>query len=342
MITDGFLLKEEFVDIETENDPDYVPNDSNASKKRKSNNEVSLVTATNLNRENSVSDSDSTFWMFNSVMFTLYFIKSILADYIEHRQGPLCGQLSLVLMQLYNPKNMMRPPVMSLGKILQLLENTSLYAYKNSEQLKEVLIDMLHDNVALIVSKEMNAGLSGYAINTQGILEEIRLRHAKVIIKSKLGVEACRIFQILLEKKRLEEKQIQELALLSKRTARELLHKMLVAKFIIMDEIPKSSDRAPSRTFFLFGVSLESLYAQYCSFYFYILCSLLDMFYFSWLNLKARSDYEHSLVSNILLKATNLRTDLDEIALSNFQRRTDQLEDAMLRLDNVIFLFRDL
>ena len=45
------------------------------------------------------------------------------------------------------------------------------------------------------------------------MMDEIRLEHAKVILREKFGVEASRIFQILLNKKRLEEKQVCEAVL---------------------------------------------------------------------------------------------------------------------------------
>ena len=47
-----------------------------------------------------------------------------------------------------------------------------------------------------------------YFLDTVGILSDIRLRHIKLIIKEKFGQEAARIFQVLLDKQKMEEKQV--------------------------------------------------------------------------------------------------------------------------------------
>jgi hypothetical protein len=41
-----------------------------------------------------------------------------------------------------------------------------------------------------------------------GILDDTRLRHAKSVVRARFGVEAARVFHILLERKLLEEKQV--------------------------------------------------------------------------------------------------------------------------------------
>ncbi len=41
-----------------------------------------------------------------------------------------------------------------------------------------------------------------------GILDDTRLRHAKSVVRERFGVEAARVFHILLERKLLEEKQV--------------------------------------------------------------------------------------------------------------------------------------
>jgi hypothetical protein len=123
-----------------------------------------------------------------------------------------------------------------------------------------------------------------------GIIDDTRLSHAKSVVKERFGSDAKRIFQILLDRKMLEEKQvrhvlgfmccrviglfilvyllqIQEMALLQKRAARECLHRMLVADFVRLQEIPKgsggASDRVPARTCYLFCVPLEEVYLKY-------------------------------------------------------------------------------
>ena len=65
------------------------------------------------------------------------------------------------------------------------------------------------------------------------------------------------------------------------------------------------------------------------------------MFYFAWLNLKERSTFEHSKIADLLLKSVSMRTENDILKIEEYNKSSQQLEDAMLRLDNLIFLFRD-
>ena len=98
-----------------------------------------------------------------------------------------------------------------------------------------------------------------------GIIDDLRAQQCKSVVRARFGNEAARIFQILLEKRLLEEKQvrfgarfvliclffiqfdcargcgcdyqIQEMALIQKRTTRECLHRMLAADVVRLQEV---------------------------------------------------------------------------------------------------------
>lgn len=57
----------------------------------------------------------------------------------------------------------------------------------------------------------------------------------------------------------MEQKQLGELAMIPSKDAKELLYKLFAERFISLQEIPRASDYAPSRTFYLFSVDLQQL-----------------------------------------------------------------------------------
>ncbi|VDI64036.1 plexin A [Mytilus galloprovincialis] len=73
------------------------------------------------------------------------------------------------------------------------------------------------------------------------------------------GSKCLRIFRVLLLKKHVEQKQIEDFAMISAKEAKELLYNMFSQKFITTSEIAKTPDHAPSRTFYLFKVDIHKL-----------------------------------------------------------------------------------
>ncbi|KAH7986694.1 hypothetical protein HPB49_025860 [Dermacentor silvarum] len=78
----------------------------------------------------------------------------------------------------------------------------------------------------------------------------------KISQKDRFGAKSCRIFRLLLEKKYLEQKQIEELAMITARDAKEMTYKMFQEKFVLAQELPRTPDYAPSRMIYLFHVDI--------------------------------------------------------------------------------------
>lgn len=246
--------------------------------------------------------------------------------------------LVVLMMDAYAARgwNIMKPRAMSIGMIMTLLPNSPLEGL-SLIALTELLLELHHDSLAvpLLLQREMQAGPAGYAVNVAGIIDDTRLCCAKSVVRERFGIEAARVFQILLERKMLEEKQIQEMALIQKRAARECLHRMLVADFVRIQEVPKgaggAADRVPARTCYLFYVPLDEVYL-----------GLLDSYYFAWSNLKAHAAAAAAATRATFEKEAKFRNDADRAKIDAYQRAANQLELAMLRLDESIMLFRDM
>jgi DNA-directed RNA polymerase III subunit RPC3 len=78
------------------------------------------------------------------------------------------------------------------------------------------------------------------------------------VVRERFGGPACRIFRLLLLKRQLEQKQIAEMAMIPVKDTRELLYKLVKVEFVQLQEVARTADHSPSRTFYLWRVRLRA------------------------------------------------------------------------------------
>jgi DNA-directed RNA polymerase III subunit RPC3 len=93
--------------------------------------------------------------------------------------------------------------------------------------------------------------------------DDLIKRYLEAYIAIRFGQTSARIFRILVAKKFLEEKTISKIAMISGKEARERLYVLLNAGLVLLQEVPRTVDHAPSRTIFLWTVDMERLRFQF-------------------------------------------------------------------------------
>ncbi len=88
------------------------------------------------------------------------------------------------------------------------------------------------------------------------LCKHIGVLEAESIVKGRYGMEGLRVFRLLNMKDPQEHTRLANLTLLPLASLRLLTYKMLNAGFLQMNEVPRTVDHTPSRTFFLWTVSL--------------------------------------------------------------------------------------
>ncbi|NXG12586.1 RPC3 polymerase, partial [Sakesphorus luctuosus] len=76
------------------------------------------------------------------------------------------------------------------------------------------------------------------------------------VLPPRFGSRCARIFRLLLRKKHLEQKQVEDFAMIPAKEAKDMLYRMLSENLVSLQEIPKTPDHAPSRTFYLYTVNV--------------------------------------------------------------------------------------
>lgn len=99
-----------------------------------------------------------------------------------------------------------------------------------------------------------------YTIPFLQLSKFIKLFHYEALLKTTMGNNAFRIFKCIKDMKLVDEKAISNLVLLKERTVKNELYHLINMNVIEIQEIPRSADRAASKTFYLFRHKDASLY----------------------------------------------------------------------------------
>lgn len=132
-------------------------------------------------------------------------------------------------------------------------------------------------------------------------------------------------------KKQLEQKQISQFAMIHMNEARTLLYKMLQEGIVQLQEVPKSVDHNPIRTFYLWNVDLPTVYEV-----------LTENMYKGVRNLRMRLVKEEK---DALEKVggtipTTLNAQQQEM-LAKLEKIEDRLECSIVHLMTLLMFFED-
>ncbi len=164
------------------------------------------------------------------------------------------------------------------------------------------------------------------------LLQRMRLDAAKTIIRERCGALAARVFALLSDRSRLEEKQISDLTLIPKKEAKEALYSLLQSHFVELQEVPRTADRQPSKAFYLWSLPYTTLGAT-------VLAAALR----SWGNLQLRMGAESAPLQGLLDK-TNARVQLSDAEhqkVNLWAYKLAKVDVVSRGLNQLVLLFKD-
>jgi len=174
------------------------------------------------------------------------------------------------------------------------------------------------------------------------ISRRLQRRVLETAVREKYGGEGVRIVRLLLETGKMDEKQISKVAMMAPKDARPLLSAMSADSFISLQEVPRSADRNPARTFFLWYVDLNKAYLV-----------LLRNLYKTLYNIGKRRlvEEEEPTVKAVLEKRqrSDVSQDVERLLTRNereilaaWEERRDKLTVAEMRVEEAVFILRNL
>ncbi|KAH6871118.1 hypothetical protein BKA70DRAFT_1379517 [Coprinopsis sp. MPI-PUGE-AT-0042] len=184
-------------------------------------------------------------------------------------------------------------------------------------------------------------GGSKVQVEFETVSRRLRQRVLESMAQEKHGPEGVRIIRLLLETGKMDEKQIAKVVMMASKDVRPLLAALAQDSLISTQEVPKSADRNPTRTFYLWYVDLFKGYT-----------ALLGNAYKTLYNISARRRAEREVteVKTVLEKSSRTDVQQDESLLTRLERETlQEFRDREARLtvlegrvEETVFILKDL
>ncbi|NXO76371.1 RPC3 polymerase, partial [Sitta europaea] len=196
---------------------------------------------------------DGIYWQVNLERFHQHFRDQALVSAVASRMDQTSSEVvrtMLRMSEVTTASGAAHTQPLSSNEIFRSLPA----GYNIGKPVLDQYLALLADDPLELVGK---AGDSGGGTYTVSILF-LELGIPKKIPKSwnSFGSRCARIFRLLLRKKHLEQKQVEDFAMVPAKEAKDMLYRMLSENLVSLQEIPKTPDHAPSRTFYLYTVNV--------------------------------------------------------------------------------------
>ncbi|CAG8581049.1 1192_t:CDS:10 [Diversispora eburnea] len=199
---------------------------------------------------------------------------------------------------------------------------------------RQYLDYLIEDETKVLHKKDENLG-GMYSIKYQELCESLKREIFEDIILEKYGIMGLRIIRVLNSKQKLDEKSITTFTLMSLSDVRQKLTELLNEGFVQIQEVPRSADRAPSRTYYLWYIDYQRCYEI-----------ILNKYYLTLANIHQVRFSQETLAATLLEKKENeealkqlnnnsyiqLLTENEKKSLNDLEHLLNQLDTSQLRI----------
>ncbi|NXH98151.1 RPC3 polymerase, partial [Pachycephala philippinensis] len=212
---------------------------------------------------------DGIYWQVNLERFHQHFRDQALVSAVASRMDQTSSEVvrtMLRMSEVTTASGACHTQPLSSNEIFRSLPA----GYNIGKQVLDQYLALLADDPLEFVGKSGDSGGGTYTVSILwGELGVTRgpgasrappspFRHPSLIplLPHRFGSRCARIFRLLLRKKHLEQKQVEDFAMIPAKEAKDMLYRMLSENLVSLQEIPKTPDHAPSRTFYLYTVNV--------------------------------------------------------------------------------------
>ncbi|KAI9815698.1 MAG: RNA polymerase III subunit C82 [Pycnora praestabilis] len=197
---------------------------------------------------------------------------------------------------------------------------------------------LLHDSRRFVI-RHGSRGLGEWKVNFRALTKMLRQMQLENTISQRFGGVATRLVRILIDKGKLDEKQVATMGLLKQKEIRSTLTAMHEAGHIELQEIPRDNNRQPSRTMYLWYFDPERCRQL-----------MLEETYKAMARALQRAKEERTQVQSVIAKAE--RTDVvgkedqylsisERVALQRWRDKEEMLIGEVGRMDTMVGILRD-
>ncbi|NXB19914.1 RPC3 polymerase, partial [Rhagologus leucostigma] len=198
---------------------------------------------------------DGIYWQVNLERFHQHFRDQALVSAVASRMDQTSSEVVRTMLR------MSEVTTASGASHTQPLSSNEIFrslpaGYNIGKQVLDQYLALLADDPLEFVGKSGDSGGGTYTVSI--LWGELGVPRPETFPSSGtvFGSRCARIFRLLLRKKHLEQKQVEDFAMIPAKEAKDMLYRMLSENLVSLQEIPKTPDHAPSRTFYLYTVNV--------------------------------------------------------------------------------------
>ncbi|RMC22756.1 hypothetical protein DUI87_00238 [Hirundo rustica rustica] len=200
---------------------------------------------------------DGIYWQVNAKRFHQHFRDQALVSAVASRMdqtGSEVVRTMLRMSEVTTASGASHTQPLSSNEIFRSLPA----GYNIGKQVLDQYLALLADDPLEFVGKSGDSGGGTYTVNLHKALGSLATATLESVVEERFGSRCARIFRLLLRKKHLEQKQVEDFAMIPAKEAKDMLYRMLSENLVSLQEIPKTPDHAPSRTFYLYTVNVAA------------------------------------------------------------------------------------
>ena len=190
-----------------------------------------------------------------------------------------------------------------------------------------------------LLKRVSNDGLGEFIVPFKEATAFLREVELDTYIAATFGKVGLRLSHVLRKFGKLDEKQIQKIALMKQGEVRKTLIRMEMAGFADIQEVPKDAMRTPNRTIFLWWFDTERVSVQLLDNICKTICRCLEVLETE--RYKSRDIIALSRRSDVAENEIEALTSEHLEELTNFRVKEERLTAQINRLDQLVGIFKD-
>lgn len=197
---------------------------------------------------------EGIYWQVNLERFHLHFRDQTIISAVANKLDQTSSEIVRTMLRMSEvttaPTAACTKPL-SANEIFRALPSS----YNIQRQILDQYLTLLVDDPMEFVSKAGDSGGGMFVVNLHRALTNLARATLESVVQERFGSRSARIFRLLLRTRHLEQKQVEDFAMIPAKEAKDMLYTLLSENLVQLQEVPKTPDYAPSRTFYLYTVN---------------------------------------------------------------------------------------
>ncbi|XP_022065010.2 DNA-directed RNA polymerase III subunit RPC3 isoform X1 [Acanthochromis polyacanthus] len=197
---------------------------------------------------------EGIYWQVNFERFHLHFRDQAIISAVANKLDQTSSEIVRTMLRM---SEVTTSPAATCTKPLSANEifRSLPASYNIPRPILDQYLTLLVDDPMEFVGKAGESGGGMYVVNLHRALANLARATLESVVQERFGSRSARIFRLLLRKRHLEQKQVEDFAMIPAKEAKDMLYTLLSQNLVQLQEIPKTPDYAPSRTFYLYTVN---------------------------------------------------------------------------------------